>query len=75
MAEIWKRCISSANNVICVYEIIPLCYVHNVIDRPADRELHADNDWYWLKAAIQANRLDVTSSGEWQDPKKSPVEM
>ena len=29
----------SANNVICVYETIPLYYVHNVIDRHADKEL------------------------------------
>ena len=65
----------SANNVICVYETIPLYYARNVIDRPADKELFADDDWYWLKAAVQANRLDVTSSGEWQDPKKSPVEI
>ncbi len=63
----------SANNFICAYEIIPLRYVHNVIDRPADKELLADCDWYWLKAAVQPNILDVTSSGEWQDPKKSPV--
>ena len=28
-----------------------------------------------MKAAVQANRLDVTSSGEWQDPQKSPVEI
>ena len=63
----------SANNVICVYEIIPLCYVHNVIDRPADKELRADYDWYWLTTAAQSNILDVTSSGEWPDPRKSPV--
>jgi len=65
----------SASNVVCVYETIPLYYVHNVIDRPVDKELLADDDWYWLKAAVQANILDVTSSGEWKDPKKSPVEI
>ena len=27
----------SANNAICVYEAIPLYYIHNVIDRHADK--------------------------------------
>ena len=64
----------SANNVICVYETIPLYYVHNVIDRRADKELSADDDWHWLKSAAQANKLDVTSAGLWQDPNKSSVQ-
>ena len=45
----------STNNVICVYETIPLYYVHNVIERHADKELFADDDWHWLKSAVQAN--------------------
>jgi hypothetical protein len=50
--------------VICVYEAIPLTYIHNVIDRNANRELLAEDDWRWLKkTAVQANRLEVTSSG------------
>ena len=55
----------SANNVICVYESIPLTYIHNVIGRHADKEILAEDDWPWLKSVVQANRLDVTSSGLW----------
>ena len=39
----------SANNVVCVYEAIPLTYIHNVIDRHAGKELLAEDDWPWLK--------------------------
>jgi hypothetical protein len=48
-----------------VYETIPLYYVHNVIDRHADQELFADDDWHWLKSAVQVKKLDVTSAGLW----------
>ena len=65
----------SANNVICVYETIPLYYVHTVIDRLADKDLFADDDWHWLKSAVQANKLDVTGAGLWQDPKESSVQL
>ena len=53
----------SANNVICVYETIPLYYAHNAIDRYADNELVANDDWHWLKSVVQANKLEVTSAG------------
>ena len=65
----------SANNDICVCETIPLYYVHNVIGRHADKELFADYDWHWLKSAAQANKLDVPSSGKWQDPKESSMQI
>jgi hypothetical protein len=65
----------SANNVSCVYETIPLYYVLNVIDRHADKELFADDDWHWLKSAVQANKLDVTSAGLWHDPKEPSVQL
>ena len=55
----------SANNVICVYESVSLVYIHNVIDRTASRELHSGHDWEWLKTAVQENRLQVTSNGQW----------
>ena len=55
----------SANNVVCVYEAILLTYIHNVIDRNSNRELLAEHDWEWLKAAVQANRLEMTSTGRW----------
>ena len=65
----------SANNVICVYEAIPLYYIHNVIDRHADKELFADDDWHWLKSAVQANKLELTSAGLWQDPHVSTTQV
>ena len=60
---------------MCVYATIPLYYVHNVIDRHADKELFADDDWHWLKSAVQANKLDVTNAALWQDPKESSVQI
>jgi hypothetical protein len=39
----------SDNNVVCVYEAIPLTYSHNVIDRNSNRELLVEHDWEWLK--------------------------
>ena len=65
----------SSNNVICANETIPLYYVHNVIDRHADKYLFADDDWHWLKSAVQANKLDVTSASLWQYPKESSVQI
>jgi len=65
----------SANNVICVYEAIPLTYIHNVIDRLADKELVADDDWHWVKSAVQSNKLEVTSAGFWQAPQESSTQI
>ena len=48
---------------------------NNVIGRHADKELFADDDWHWLKSAVQANKFNVTSAGLWQDPKESPVQI
>ena len=53
----------------------PFLYVHNVIQRHADKELFADDDWHWLKSVVQANKLDVASAGLWQDPKESSVQL
>ena len=51
--------------MICVYESVSLVYIHNVIDRNANRELHSAHDWKLLKAAVEENRLQVTSNGQW----------
>ena len=53
------------NHVVCVYEAICLIYVHNVIDRNANKELLAEYGWGWLKTTVQANKLQVTSDGRW----------
>ena len=42
-----------------------MVYIHNVIDRNANEELLAEYDWEWLKRAVQANKLQVTSDGRW----------
>ena len=39
----------STNNVVCVYETVPLNYSYNAIDRTYNKELHAEHDWEWLK--------------------------
>ena len=62
--------IAQPNNVVCVYEARPLTYIHNVIDRHADKELLADDDWTWLKSDVQANKLEVTSAGFWPTPQE-----
>ncbi len=38
--------------MLCVYEAIPLTYIHNVIDQHADKELLAYDDWQWLKSVV-----------------------
>ena len=50
-------------------------YVHNVIDRLADKELLADYDWHWLKSVVQANKLEATSAGLWPTPQESSVQI
>ena len=47
----------SANNVVCVYEAIPLAYIYSVIDRTYNKELLEEYDWAWLKDALQANKF------------------
>ena len=65
----------SANNVICVYEAVPLYYIHNVIDRHADKQVLADDDWHWLKSVVQTNNKEVTSAGSWQYPQESMTQI
>ena len=54
----------SANTVIFVYDSVYLVYIHNVIDRNTNRELHSEHDWTWLNTAVQDNILQVTSNGQ-----------
>ena len=53
----------SANNVVCVYEAVPLTYMYSVIDRTYNKELFVEYDWFWLEQSVQANKLQVTSDG------------
>ena len=62
--------------MLCVSMRPFLCimFTMSLIDMPT-RSLFADDDWHWLKSAVQANKLDVTSAGLWQDPEESSVQI
>ena len=42
-----------------------MAYIYSVIDRTYNKALLAEYDWVWLKQAVQANKLQVTSDGRW----------
>ena len=39
------------------------------------KEFLADDDWHWLKSAVQANKLEVTSAGLWPTPQESSAQI
>ena len=51
--------------MVCVYEAMSFIYSHKVIEGYANKKLLAEYDWEWLKTAVQANKLQVTSNGRW----------
>ena len=57
----------SANNVICIYESVPMPFLLYVVDKRLGRELRSDSPNVNLMTDVQSDCLGVTTDGSWAE--------